>query len=81
MMTQATTIPAFETNSVRMQTQLLVSFQAPEDEAERILEELTRIVPLTYGNYDRCALRSEPGTEHYRPLDGAASGPEEQVRM
>jgi len=80
-MTLETELQAFETPSLRMQAQLLVSFQAPEDEAERILEELTKIVPLTYGNYDRCALRSAAGIEHYRPLEGAASGAEEKVRM
>lgn len=79
-MTQATELHAFDTESVRMQAQFLVTFQTPEDEAERILDELTRIVPLTYGNYDKCALVSAPGIEHYRPLDGAASGPEDQVR-
>ena len=80
-MTNVAALAAFETKSVKMEAMLLVTFQAPEEDAERILHHLTQSVPLTYGNYDSCAYRSAVGFEHYRPRAGAANGAEETVRV
>ncbi|MBI3899292.1 MAG: hypothetical protein HY308_13490 [Gammaproteobacteria bacterium] len=57
-----------------------ITFQAPEDEVDGILEKLTAVVPLEYGNNDKCALRSASGVEYYRPLAGSHVGAEDDVR-
>ena len=71
----------FETTSVRMERLLLVSVFAPEDDIERILEQVRAIDPLAQGDkYDSNAFQAAAGTERYRPLNGAAAGPETDVR-
>ncbi len=71
----------FETKSVRMERLLQVSVFAPEADADRIMEQVCRITPLAQGeNYDSNAYQSAPGMERYRPLEGAAAGPETEVR-
>ncbi len=70
----------FETQSVRMQRLLCVRVLAPEEDVDRIMEQVCRIVPLTQGSYDSNAWVSGPGIERYRPLQGAAAGPETAVR-
>ena len=71
----------FETNSVRMERLLTVSVFAPEEDADRIMAHVSEIVPLTQGEkYDSNAYQSAPGVERYRPLEGAAAGPETEVR-
>jgi hypothetical protein len=73
-------IRSFETASVRMEPFLVVSVQAPEEDAERIMGHVTRIVPLAMGNYDSNAFQSAAGVERYRPLEGAAAGAESELR-
>lgn len=70
----------FETRSVRMERVLTVSVLAPEEDADRILQEVCRIVPLVQGNYDSNAYQSASGIERYRPREGAFSGIETEVR-
>ena len=70
----------FATSSLRMEPYLLVSVQAPEEDVERIVAEVTRLAPLAIGRYDRNLFRSAAGTEYYRPLEGAAAGAEREVR-
>src|SRR5689334_14626588 len=70
----------FETRSVRMEPVLIVSFQAPAVDVDRIMEAVTRITPLAVGCYDRNAFQSAPGIERYRPLAGAAAGAETELR-
>ena len=70
----------FDTNSVRMQPMLLLNFQAPFGDVERIMAEIAKIAPLSVGAYDQCAFQSAAGIERYRPLDGAAAGAESDVR-
>jgi hypothetical protein len=72
--------PGFETRSVRMEHILVVSFQAPAEDVDRIMGAVTRIAPLTMGSYDRNAFQSAPGIERYRPLEGAAAGAESELR-
>lgn len=71
---------AFETTSVRMERMCLLTFQAPSEDVDRILAEVVQITPLTMGNYDSNAWQSGPGIERYRPLEGAAAGPEATLR-
>jgi hypothetical protein len=71
---------SFETDSVRMERALLVTLQAPAEDVDRILEEVVRITPLAMGKYDSNAYQSGAGIERYRPLQGAAAGPETEVR-
>src|SRR5436190_24258559 len=70
----------FATSSLRMEPYLLVSVQAPEEDVERIVAEVTRLAPLAIGRHDRNLFRSAAGTEYYRPLEGAAAGAEREVR-
>ena len=71
----------FETKSVRMERLLEVRVFAPEEDADRIMEHVCKIIPLTQGEkYDSNAYQTAPGMERYRPLKGAAAGPETEVR-
>jgi hypothetical protein len=72
---------AFETASVRMEPQLLVTVLAPSEDVERIMARVTQIVPLIMGAYDNNAFVSAGGIERYRPREGAAAGAEEGVRQ
>ena len=76
MMTQG-----FETKSVRMERLLMLRIFAPEEDVDRIMEHVCGIIPLTQGGkYDSNAFQSAAGIERYRPLEGAAAGPETEVR-
>jgi hypothetical protein len=70
----------FETKSVRMATMLQVSVQAPPEDVERIMAAVSALDPLIMGKYDSNAFQSAGGVERYRPLEGAAAGPETEVR-
>lgn len=72
----------FETKSVRMERLLLVHVFAPEEDVDRILQYVCEIDPLAQGvKYDSNAYQTASGTERYRPLEGAAAGPEKNVRL
>jgi len=71
----------FETKSIRMVRLLQVSVFTPEEDVDRIMEQVCLIVPLTQGEkYDSNAYQTASGIERYRPLEGAAAGPEKDVR-
>ena len=70
----------FETPSVRMEAMLLLRFLAPPEDVERILAAVCALAPLTIGKYDSNAYQTAGGIERYRPLEGAAAGPETEVR-
>lgn len=70
----------FETRSVRMERKCLLTVQAPSDDVDRIMAAVTRVTPLAMGKYDSNAYQSGAGVERYRPLDGAAAGPETEIR-
>ena len=63
-----------------MERILLLSFQAPTEDVDRIMSAVVEIVPLSMGSYDSNAYQSAVGIERYRPLEGAAAGPEPEVR-
>lgn len=71
----------FETKSVRMERVLSLRILAPEEDVDRIMEHVCKIVPLRHGAYDSNAWVSAPGAERYRPLEGAAAGAETEVRV
>ena len=71
---------AFETRSVTLQSMLLVMFQAPTEDVDRIMTEVTAVIPLVMGKYDSNSYQSAEGVERYRPLQGAAAGPETELR-
>ncbi|MFE0015823.1 hypothetical protein ACFWXH_13325 [Mesorhizobium sp. NPDC059054] len=71
---------AFETRSTTLQPVLLVAFQAPTEDIDRIMAEVTAIIPLVMGKYDSNSYQSAEGMERYRPLQGAAAGPETELR-
>lgn len=71
----------FETTSVKLVPMLLVTVQAPPDDVERLMGEVTLITPLAMGSYDRNAYQSAGGVERYRPLEGAAAGAETETRQ
>src|SRR3954449_1462175 len=75
-----TGLVAFETASVRMEAMLLLRFQAPEADVDRIMAAVTALTPLAVGKYDRNAYQAAAGIERYRPLEGAAAGAETDIR-
>ncbi len=70
----------FETLSVRMIRQLLVTIQAPVEDVDRILDAVIAITPLVLGAYDSNAFKTAAGSERYRPRQGAAAGEETVIR-
>lgn len=79
-MTDAVRLASFDTHSVDMVRFWTVTIQAPTEDITRIMEHVTSVTPLSQGPYDNNAFVTAPGTERYRPLDGAAAGPENAVR-
>ncbi|MEM8812119.1 MAG: hypothetical protein AAGF59_05830 [Pseudomonadota bacterium] len=76
------TLVPFETLSVHMDRKWLVTVFAPEEDVVRIRDTIRTVDPLAQGDrYDSNVYQSAPGVEHYRPLDGAAAGPETDVRQ
>jgi hypothetical protein len=76
-----TRLAAFETPSVRMEAMVLLRFLAPPEDVERIMAAVCAVTPLTIGTkYDSNAYQTAGGIERYRPLEGAAAGPETEVR-
>ena len=70
----------FETKSVRMERMVLLAFQAPVADVDRIMEAVVKVVPLTMGKYDSNAYQSGTGVERYRPREGAVAGAEAEIR-
>jgi hypothetical protein len=62
-----------------MERMLLVVVHAPGEDVDRLMQAITAVAPLAMGRYDSNAWQSAPGTEHYRPLEGAAAGAETEV--
>ena len=60
----------FETKSVRMEPMVLLTFQAPAADVDRIMEAAVAIVPLAMGKYDSNAYQTAEGIERYRPWKG-----------
>lgn len=69
-----------KTLSVCMEALFTVTVLCPAEDVDRIMREICTIAPLVQGPYDSNAFVSAPGTERYRPLEGAAAGAETAVR-
>lgn len=69
-----------ETKSIIFKDVVLLTVQAPVEDVERIMAEVVCITPLAMGAYDNNAYQTAAGIERYRPLEGAAAGPEPMVR-
>jgi hypothetical protein len=76
-----TQLAGFETHSVLMEPKLLLRFQAPMEDVDRIMTEVCALTPLIVGTYDSNAYQTAGGIERYRPLAGAAAGAESDLRM
>ena len=74
-------LAAFETPSVHMDSLLMLRFQSPLEDVERIMAAVRALTPLAIGKYDCNAYQTAGGIERYRPLEGAAAGPETDVRQ
>jgi hypothetical protein len=70
----------FETNAIFMEPHWQVTFQAPEEDIDRIFDHITEFVALEQGKTDKNAYRSANGYEYYRPREGTPTGAEEEVR-
>lgn len=70
----------FETTSVAMERVLLMTFQAPSEDVDRIMGEVVKVTPLAMGKYDSNSYQTGAGMERYRPLEGAATGAETDLR-
>ena len=71
----------FDTLSVAMRKAWLFEVQTPDEDVNRIMEAVVAIDPLAMTQaYDSNAFVSAPGTERYRPREGAVAGKEEAVR-
>jgi hypothetical protein len=75
-----TAMEEFVTRSVRMERLYTVHVPAPEEDVDRIMDNVCQNVPLTQGAYDQNAWVSASGTERYRPREGAAAGKESDLR-
>jgi len=80
MASTATALTGFETASVRMEAMLLLRFQAPPEDVERVMAAVSALTPLAIGKYDNNAYQTAGGIERYRPLEGAVAGCETEVR-
>jgi hypothetical protein len=74
-------LAGFETTSVRMEAMLLLRLLAPPEDIERVMAAVAALTPLAIGKYDSNAYQTAGGIERYRPLEGAAAGPETDVRQ
>ena len=70
----------FDTRPMDMQPMWLVTFQAPEEDVDRIFDAVVAIVPLQHGKTDRNGYRAPAGIEYYRPREGTPTGAEEDTR-
>lgn len=70
----------FDTRPIDMQPLWLVTFQAPEEDVDRIFDAVVAIAPLQQGKTDRNGYRAPAGIEYYRPREGTPTGAEEDTR-
>ena len=64
-----------------MNQECLVRVQIPTDDVANVLEAITNVAPLQYGNYDHVAFRHRGGTQQYRPLAGSKTGEAELIHI
>ena len=69
-----------ETHAVELLPYWRIRFLAPEEDIDRLFNEIVKVAELVYGKTDRNAYRAAPGFEYYRPTKGAPTGAEEETR-
>ena len=69
-----------ETASLKMIPHWKVTFAAPQEDVDRIFEEIIKVAPLKQGKTDRNAYLHSLGHEYYRPLVGTPTGAEDETR-
>ncbi len=69
-----------ETQAIKMKPYWRIRFMAPDDEIDRLFDEIITVAPLLYGKTDRNAIRFASSCEYYRPLEGTPTGSEQETR-
>lgn len=69
-----------ETRAIKMKPYWRIRFMAPDDEIDRLYDEIITVAPLVYGKTDRNAIRFASAHEYYRPLEGTPTGAEQETR-
>ncbi|MCF6177125.1 MAG: hypothetical protein L3J71_15310 [Victivallaceae bacterium] len=72
-------IKKLETKNATTEENCLFRVQIPTDDVSKVIESITNVVPLNYGNYDQVIFRYNTGIQQYRPLDGSKTGEAELV--
>lgn len=72
---------SFETKLVLMEQMVLLPLQVPLGDVDRIIEEVVEVVRLTIVKFDSNAYQGVTGVERNRRLEGAAAGPETELRQ
>ena len=70
----------FSTRALNLHPMWQIMFQAPIEDIDRIFDQITRSTPLKMGKTDSNGFRSASGQEYYRPLEGAPTGAEDEIR-
>ncbi len=69
-----------QTPGINMVPYWRIRFLAPDEDMDRIFDEVIKVAPLEYGKTDRNGFRAASGHEYYRPLEGTPTGAEEGTR-
>ncbi|WP_235855988.1 hypothetical protein [Mesobaculum littorinae] len=59
-----------DTDRYRTDAGTHVLVQVPEADAQRLLDAVTQVLPLDWGDYDRVSFRTAPGIQTYRSRGG-----------
>ena len=70
-----------ETKNATIRNECLFRVQIPSDDVSRVLEEIAKVTPLKYGNYERVSFRCRNGMQQYKPLAGSRTGESELVNI
>jgi hypothetical protein len=77
----ATIMQGFETRPITMKPMWQVSFQAPDEDVDRVFDAVRAVAPLVMGKTDSNGYRAPGGVEYYRPREGTPTGAEDAVRQ
>ncbi len=69
-----------ETTAIKMTPYWRIRFMAPDEEIDRLFDQIITVAALVYGKTDRNAIRSASAYEYYRPLEGTPTGVEHETR-
>ncbi len=69
------------TQNATIQRACLFRVQIPTDHVTRVLNAITNVTPLRYGNYEQVAFRHRRGIQQYKPLTGSKTGEAELTQI